>query len=119
MSALKGALAWSYPFDPSLSDLYLSLGNLDHLHRIIMELQNEYFPSGTGFEGSYGLITLDMTQAQCMLGVQNIAQQNLSLELEAQYVCCTEVHSINKKPFQLIICMFPEMLHGLMNAKYI
>ena len=65
MSALKRALAWDAPFDPALSDLHPSLGNLDHLYRIIVELRNEYFPSGTGFEGMhFHFITLLMSEAE-------------------------------------------------------
>ena len=46
------ALGWYYgECDPLPHDLHPSLGNLDHLHRLINTLQNSYFPDGTGFQG--------------------------------------------------------------------
>lgn len=49
---LRHALAWTHPErDPSPHDLHPSLGNLDHLRRLISELRKSHFPHGTGFHG--------------------------------------------------------------------
>lgn len=51
MSELRAKLGWNDVRDPSLADLHPSLGNADHVKRIILDLRNTYFPSGTGFAG--------------------------------------------------------------------
>lgn len=51
MNGLRAHLAWNHNFDPSLSDLHPSLGNMDHARRIINTIRNMVFPKGTGFEG--------------------------------------------------------------------
>lgn len=50
MSNLRQHLGWHEPRDPSLSDLHPSLGNANHVQRMILELRGEKFPGGTGFE---------------------------------------------------------------------
>ncbi len=49
--ALRRHLGWKHSFGPALSDLHPSLGNLDHVRRLIDDLRLKIFPSGTGFEG--------------------------------------------------------------------
>lgn len=50
---LRKHLGWSNLFDPALSDLHPSLGNLDHSRRQINLLRNRFFPSGTGLAGAH------------------------------------------------------------------
>ena len=53
MHSLRNALGWTdYEHDPSLHDLHPSLGNLDHLCRLINTFRIFYFPHGTGFQGT-------------------------------------------------------------------
>ncbi len=49
--ALRRHLGWKHSFGPALSDLHPSLGNLDHVRRLIDDLRLKIFPSGAGFEG--------------------------------------------------------------------
>jgi hypothetical protein len=51
MVALRKELAWTVAPDPVLSDLHPSLGNSDHVCRIIHDLRLELYPDGTGFKG--------------------------------------------------------------------
>jgi len=51
MNELHLELNWNEKHDPSLSDLHPSLGNLDHMARLINELREQYFPNGTGLDG--------------------------------------------------------------------
>ena len=51
MHGLRNHLGWDHNFDPSLSDLHPSLGNMDHARRIINDIRKKIFPKGTGFEG--------------------------------------------------------------------
>jgi hypothetical protein len=55
MNSFRHALGWNKPFDPPLSALHPSLGNLDHVRRYIDELRHDLFPDGTGFEGLLNL----------------------------------------------------------------
>ncbi|KAJ7159144.1 hypothetical protein C8R43DRAFT_882333 [Mycena crocata] len=101
MGALRRNLGWKKPFDPPLSALHPSFGNLDHVRRYIDELQHVLFPSGTGFEGA-----------------QLLAEQHRDLPEEEQYVRCAETHTIeNGKTFHLVICMLCSMSALLMQAK--
>lgn len=51
MAGFRSLLKWNQERDPSLSDLHPSLGNLDHVRRIIDNIRQEIYPQGTGFEG--------------------------------------------------------------------
>lgn len=51
MDGLRRHLGWNHILDPSLSDLHPSLGNLDHVRRLIDDIKRTEFPKGTGFEG--------------------------------------------------------------------
>lgn len=55
--SLREALGWTnYERDPSPHDLHPSLGNLDHLRRIINKLRSFNFPHGTGFHGWFSIL---------------------------------------------------------------
>ncbi|TFK44080.1 hypothetical protein BDQ12DRAFT_594008, partial [Crucibulum laeve] len=103
ISDLQRHLHWSSLVDPSLSNLHPSLGNSDHVQRLIDILRQRFFPRGTGFDGAKLLVE----EHQC-------------LPIDEQYVCCAETHTIeNGKTFQLVICMSREMASTLMNASNI
>ncbi|KAJ7147499.1 hypothetical protein C8R43DRAFT_1129734 [Mycena crocata] len=103
MGSLRRKLGWSKPFDPPLSALHPSLGNLDHVRRYIEELRAVLFPQGTGFEV-----------------VQLLADQHRNLPKEEQYVRCAETHTIEDgKMFHLVICMLRSMSTLLMRSKKI
>ena len=54
IQSLCHALAWTHcERDPSPHDLHPSLGNLDHLRRLINILRTSNFPDGTGFHGIF------------------------------------------------------------------
>ncbi|KAF8835761.1 hypothetical protein BDN67DRAFT_984400 [Paxillus ammoniavirescens] len=56
MQGLRQVLSWnSYKQDPSPHDLHPSLGNFDHLRRLINVLRSSHFPHGTGFQGAQQL----------------------------------------------------------------
>ena len=61
MHGLCNNLGWDRNFDPSLSDLHPSLGNMDHAHWIINDIQNKIFPKETGFEGQHEGFVLTRT----------------------------------------------------------
>jgi len=56
MQGLRRQLGWDKPYDPSLSDLHPSFGNMDHTRRYIIELREDMFPNGTGLEGTVSTI---------------------------------------------------------------
>ncbi|KAJ7754676.1 hypothetical protein DFH07DRAFT_868560 [Mycena maculata] len=101
MGSLRRTLRWNKPFDPPLSALHPSFGNLDHVRRYIDELRDVLFPSGTGFEGA-----------------QLLAAQHRELHEDEQYVRCAETHTIEDgKTFHLVICMLRSMSTLLMRSK--
>lgn len=53
MACFREHLGWNGIRDPVLSDLHPSLGNLDHVRRIINGLRKDYFVDGTGFSGMF------------------------------------------------------------------
>jgi hypothetical protein len=52
MDALRNKVSWILAQDPVLSDLHPSLGNSDHIGRIIHDLRRELYPDGMSLEGS-------------------------------------------------------------------
>ncbi|KAJ7505090.1 hypothetical protein B0H11DRAFT_1709164 [Mycena galericulata] len=101
MGSLRRSLGWSKPFDPPLSALHPSFGNLDHVRRYIDELRDVLFPNGTGFEGA-----------------QLLAAEHRELPEDEQYVRCAETHTIEDgKQFHLVICMLRSMSTLLMRSK--
>ncbi|KAH7903935.1 hypothetical protein BJ138DRAFT_1019827 [Hygrophoropsis aurantiaca] len=105
MQGLRQELGWSLSTDrdPSLHDLHPSLGNLDHVRRLINTLRNERFPNGTGFDGAILL-----------------AKEHEKLPLEQRYVRCAETHSIStttSEEFKLVICMSNSMSKHLQLSK--
>ncbi|KAK7005533.1 hypothetical protein R3P38DRAFT_3326482 [Favolaschia claudopus] len=85
---LRRALCWSRPFDPPLSALHPSLGDLDHVRRYIDELRHTLFPARTGFE----------------------VAEHRELPDDEQYVRYG-------KTFHLVICMLKSMTEFLMRAR--
>ncbi|KAF8122014.1 hypothetical protein EV363DRAFT_1405257 [Boletus edulis] len=100
------ALAWSrYERDPSLHDLHPSLGNLDHLRRLINNLRTSNFPHGTGFHGA-----------------KRLAVEHEELPLDHRYLRCVELYDLpsdSDGKFQLVVCMSHRMLLLLVQAKRI
>ncbi|KJA15069.1 hypothetical protein HYPSUDRAFT_59028 [Hypholoma sublateritium FD-334 SS-4] len=94
--ALCRHLGWNHPFGPALSDLHPSLGNTDHVRRLIDDLRLKIFPSGTGFEGAQFLVE----------------QQQLSPP--------DEHHLMDDgSTFHFIICMSRTMSKFLMETEYV
>ncbi|KAF8994773.1 hypothetical protein BDQ17DRAFT_1251365, partial [Cyathus striatus] len=103
VSALQRHLGWKSALDPPLSQLHPSLGNLDHVRRLIGKLRHQYFPNGTGFDGAVYLTEI-----------------HSSLPEHEQYVRCAESHYIEgNKLFHLVICMSKAMAFALIHALYI
>ncbi|KAJ7848967.1 hypothetical protein B0H14DRAFT_2582749 [Mycena olivaceomarginata] len=101
MNSFRRALGWNKPFDPPLSALHPSLGNLDHVRRYIDELRHDLFPEGTGFEGA-----------------QLLAAQHRKLPEGEQYVRCAEKHTLEDGTiFYLVICMLRSMSALLVHSK--
>jgi len=73
MTSLRKQLTWTAERDPTLSDLHPSLGNLDHVARLIDIQRNIHFPNGTGFEGTSRAL---ITGSNLML-YENRCQSNL------------------------------------------
>ncbi|KAF8499347.1 hypothetical protein JB92DRAFT_3124994 [Gautieria morchelliformis] len=97
--ATPSELSWIGAQDPVLSDLHPSLGNSDHVYRIIQDLHLEIYPDGTGFKGA------------------RLCQQHLELPPDQQYLRCVEtVHLPDHDPFTIIICMFPAMSQLLLTT---
>ncbi|KAF8497357.1 hypothetical protein JB92DRAFT_3223791, partial [Gautieria morchelliformis] len=87
MASLRQELDWAHPHDPALSHLHPSLGNSDHVGRIIQDLRLELYPGAERF----------LAYQQTML-------------LPEQYLRCVESVSIpGHEPFIIIICMLPAM----------
>ncbi|KAF8997410.1 hypothetical protein BDQ17DRAFT_1429090 [Cyathus striatus] len=102
ISSLRKHINWPKDsvVDPPLSALHASLGNLDHVHRLIDTLRRDHYPGGTGFSG-----------------VQHLVNEHMNLPDSKQYVCCAESHIIEKgKIFYLILCMLKAMAFSLMQA---
>ncbi|KAF9472113.1 hypothetical protein BDN70DRAFT_909218 [Pholiota conissans] len=103
IAALRHHLQWSHLFDPVLADLHPSLGNLDHVRRIINELREKIFPQGTGFKG-----------AQLLVCEQKLGSP------DEQYVRYAESHCLGDgQNFECIICMSRSMSAYLMQAEYV
>jgi hypothetical protein len=51
LGGLRRVLNCSEFREPTLSDLHPSLGNWDHIGRLINNLRHVLYPAGTGFEG--------------------------------------------------------------------
>ncbi|KAJ7860303.1 hypothetical protein B0H13DRAFT_2569623 [Mycena leptocephala] len=101
MNSFRRALGWKKPFDPPLSALHPSLGNLDHVRRYIDELRHDLFPESTGFEGA-----------------QLLAEQHRKLPEGEQYVRCAEKHTLEDGTiFYLVICMLRSMSALLVHSK--
>ncbi|KAF8572617.1 hypothetical protein K439DRAFT_1665995 [Ramaria rubella] len=77
MSGLQKAVGWKGQRDPTLSDLHPSLGNADHAAWLINNLQETYYPYGTGLKGAYHLL-----------------EEHKELSCEDAYVRCVEEHDI-------------------------
>ncbi|KIJ47868.1 hypothetical protein M422DRAFT_248459 [Sphaerobolus stellatus SS14] len=93
MIGLRKALNWNGLQDPSLSDLHPSLGNVDHVARVINKLRLDRFPNGTGFEG-----------------ILTIVEENSLLPPDQVYVRSAEKIDIpGEGSFSLIIYMFKTM----------
>ncbi|KAF8994961.1 hypothetical protein BDQ17DRAFT_1430696 [Cyathus striatus] len=52
MANLHQQAKWTSVFDLPLSALHPSLGNFDHVRRLINNLRKERYPNGTGFTGA-------------------------------------------------------------------
>ncbi|KAF8975638.1 hypothetical protein BDQ17DRAFT_1267859 [Cyathus striatus] len=103
MDSLREYLGHDSPVDPPLSALHPSLGNYDHVRRIINSLRKVEYPCGTGF-----------------LGAELLAQKHADLPKDMQYVRCAESHTIEGgKTFYLVICMSKTMAFSLIRAQYI
>ncbi|KAF7333761.1 hypothetical protein MVEN_02332800 [Mycena venus] len=89
---LPPRLGWNKPFDPSLSALHPSLGNLDHVRRYIDELRHVLFPEGTGFEGA-----------------QLLAAQHQKLPEGEQYVRCAEKHTLEDGTIFYLVISFKRL----------
>ncbi|KAF8833986.1 hypothetical protein BDN67DRAFT_915867, partial [Paxillus ammoniavirescens] len=102
MQGLRQVLGWnSYEQDPSPHDLHPSLGNFDHLRRLINVLRSYHFPHGTRFQGA-----------------QQLASEQHSLPADHRYLRCAERYSIpGEDEFWLIICMTAWMSSHLIQSK--
>ncbi|KAG9309526.1 hypothetical protein JVU11DRAFT_10503 [Chiua virens] len=100
--SLRHALAWSLPeWDPSSHDLHPSLGNLDHLRRIINNSWMTSFPQGTGFHGA----------------LQQVGEHE-KLPRDHRYLRLVERYQLpNGDDFLLVICMTARMSSLLVLAK--
>ena len=123
--SLRRCLGWSQPCDPTFADLHPSLGNLDHVRRLIIQLRKTFFPKGTDFEGSSAItfyipMNHDTDNVVLHLGAVQLVEQHLELPLSAQYIRCAETHTIEGgKKFQLVICMSKDMSQQLLDALYL
>ncbi|KAI0054384.1 hypothetical protein BV25DRAFT_1949705 [Artomyces pyxidatus] len=98
---LRQHLAWNMTRDPSLCDLHPSLGNQDHVTRIIDSLRKVRYPSGTDFAGSVQL-----------------AREHSQLDLRERYVrVAKEVSLGDKKTARVVVCMLPSMSQLLLGCK--
>ncbi|KAF8574339.1 hypothetical protein K439DRAFT_1420638 [Ramaria rubella] len=102
MNGLQKALGWKGQRDPTLSDLHPSLGNADHAARLINNLQETYYPYGTGLKGAYHLL-----------------EEHKQLSCEDAYVRCVKEHDIpGEGSFRFVICMFKAMSELLVATKH-
>ncbi|KAF8531481.1 hypothetical protein JB92DRAFT_2691415 [Gautieria morchelliformis] len=101
MASLHQELDWAHPHDPALSHLHPSLGNSDHVGRIIQDLRLELYPGGTGIKGAERFLAHQQT-----------------MPLPEQYLRCVESVSIpGHEPFIIIICMLPAMSQLLITTR--
>lgn len=123
MAGLRSVLKWEREHDPSLSDLHPSLGNLDHVRRIIDHVRQEIYPEGTGFEGALRKsLEYDQlrTQNLTLIGAQLLARIQKNPEYRNPYVRCAELHTLGDGTlFYLVICMSEKMALYLMRSKFI
>ncbi|KAF8997022.1 hypothetical protein BDQ17DRAFT_1249116, partial [Cyathus striatus] len=102
--SLRQYLNWELVVDPSISELHPSLGNFDHVRRLINDIRKSRFPEGTGFSGTHKLLV----------------EQHRLLPECVRYVQCAEVYSIEGgKSFYLIICMSKDMALHLLTTKHL
>jgi hypothetical protein len=120
MEGLRQVLGWHVlDHDPMLQDLHPSLGNLDHVRRLIDVLRTERFPHGTEFNGLlryhfYLFIYLYKSLPRCEL----LAVEQASLPVDQCYLRCVERHVIpGEDEFRLIICMTSWMSSHLLHSK--
>ncbi|KAF8515754.1 hypothetical protein JB92DRAFT_3114722 [Gautieria morchelliformis] len=101
MASLRQELDWAHPHDPALSHLHPSLGNSNHVGRIIQDLRLELYPGGTGIKGAERFLAHQQT-----------------MPLPEQYLRCVESVSIpGHEPFIIIICMLPAMSQLLITTR--
>ncbi|KAG1815078.1 uncharacterized protein BJ212DRAFT_1447397 [Suillus subaureus] len=104
MQELRCVLGWSptADFDPHLEDLHPSLGNLDHVRRLINVMRMDHFPNETGFDGA-----------------KLLADKQKMLPLKQQYIRCVETHDIPNvdSGLRLVICMTSRMSQHLLSSK--
>ncbi|KAF8998097.1 hypothetical protein BDQ17DRAFT_1247946, partial [Cyathus striatus] len=94
---------WTSFVDPPLSALHPSLGNFDHVRRLINNLRKERYPNGTGFTGAMQLVNV-----------------HASLPEDNVYICCAETHIIKGgKVFHLVICTSKFTASALLCARYV
>lgn len=118
MASLRSQLGWPHDRNPVLSDLHPSLANDDHVKRIILDLRDTHFPSGTGFEGKVlnsADIATDTPHPSTKVGVRRLSEQQNSLE--EPYVRYAEELTVDGETFRIVVCMTPTMSKYLLRAK--
>jgi hypothetical protein len=120
MQELRCLLGWSptADFDPHLEDLHPSLGNLDHVRRLVNVMRMDRFPNGTGFDGEFLLLLLNDSHIHPP-GAKLLADEQKKLPLERRYICCAETHNIPNvdSGLRLVVCMTSRMSQHLLSSK--